>query len=186
MTLGGVIGGSQALSTATIGQTGNRAASIAVNDLRAADTVSLAATGAVGQDTADGGVDVAAAGLTVAAGTGIDLDTNVTDLTAANSTSVSVRVDEADALNVLNLTNANGPITLTTAAAGNVAVTNLNAGSGSVTVWLADGDLTSETSDPGTPDIVGGDMSLTIQATCKRPILHSAIGADPNLEPPLR
>ena len=168
VTLGGAIGGGQTLSTATVGQTGHRVASIAVNDLRAGTAVSLAATGAVGQDTADAGADVAAASLTADAGTGIDLDTNVTDLSAANSTSGSVCVDEADALNVLHLTNANGPITLTTAAAGNVVVTNLNAGSGAVDVSLANGDLTSETSDPGTPDIVGGDVTLTIDTSGKK------------------
>jgi fibronectin-binding autotransporter adhesin len=108
VALGGVIGGSQTLSSATIGQSGHRVASIAVHDLRTAGTVSLNTSGAITQGTVDTGADVTAAALVAVAVTGIDLDTTVADAILSNTGLGDVRIDETDALNLLGLSVANG------------------------------------------------------------------------------
>jgi fibronectin-binding autotransporter adhesin len=140
VTLHGVIGGSQTLSSATIGQAGNRVASIDLNDLRAGGTVSLATSGAISQDVVDAAADVTAASLVAAAVSGIDLDTTVTNLTATNSGSGNINLDESDGTNVLNVAADGGNATVTTAT-GNLAMTTVSAG-GTVTLTATAGVIT--------------------------------------------
>jgi Ca2+-binding RTX toxin-like protein len=75
-----------------------------------------AGTGAITTNSAV--VDVIAQDLTATATTGIDLDTQVTNLTASNTGAGNVRIDEVDALNITGLSVANGNATIV--AGGNV------------------------------------------------------------------
>ncbi|MFO0821305.1 MAG: autotransporter-associated beta strand repeat-containing protein [Pirellulales bacterium] len=72
-----------------------------------ASTITLnAGNGAI--TTTSVSVDVAASAVSATATTGIDVDTNVTDASLSNTGAGSVRVDEANALNLLGLNVANG------------------------------------------------------------------------------
>lgn len=80
-------------------------------------SVTLAAgTGTITTNSAV--VDVVAQDLFATATTGIDLDTNVTNLTASNTGAGNIVVDEVDALNIVGLNVANGNATIT--AGGNL------------------------------------------------------------------
>lgn len=67
-------------------------------------------TGAISTPTA--GVDVVATDLFATASTGIDLDTNVTNVTLTNTGAGNVVIDEANALNIVGLNVANGSATI--------------------------------------------------------------------------
>jgi autotransporter-associated beta strand protein len=75
-----------------------------------------AGTGAITTNSAT--VDVIAQDLSATATTGIDLDTQVTNLTASNTGAGNVRFDEVDALNLVGLNVANGNATIV--AGGNL------------------------------------------------------------------
>ncbi|MCI0361063.1 MAG: hypothetical protein L0211_21500, partial [Planctomycetaceae bacterium] len=95
---------------------------------------------------------------------GITVGTNVNNLSAAVTAAGAINITEANAVTLTSVTTANGPITLTIAAAGNVTVENVNAGASSVAMLVADGDVVSGAADPGAPDIVGGTVTLDITA----------------------
>src|SRR5205823_952718 len=88
-------------------------------------TVTLdAGNGAI--TTASAATDVAAANLTANAITGIDLDTEVTSLSAINIGVGDVAIDEADGANVLTATTASGKVTITSAI-GDLNITTVSA-----------------------------------------------------------
>ncbi len=81
-------------------------------------------TGAITTPTA--AVDVVAPDLIVTAATGIDLDTDVTNVTLTNTGAGNVVIDEINALNIAGLNVANGSATLSAAGAlGNSAAATL-------------------------------------------------------------
>ncbi|MFO0878228.1 MAG: autotransporter-associated beta strand repeat-containing protein [Gemmataceae bacterium] len=113
--------------------------------LSASADVTLAATTGSITGAGNDGVDVQANSLSADAATGIDLNTQVTSLTATTRGAGSITIDEADALVLTDVTAANGAIRITTGGAlvvGKVASTTdqddnaivLQARTGNVTV----------------------------------------------------
>ncbi len=102
--------------------------------------VSLTAVGAV--TTGNSTTDISADALTIAAGSGIELDTSVNTL-AATTAAGNIDIFEVSGL----------------------IVENVQAVAGNVTIELDAGNLTGDASDSGTPDIVGNVVTLAITAS---------------------
>ena len=74
------------------------------------DLAPVEATWGAITDANGAAVNVTAASLVASAALGIDLDTNITDLTATNSGAGNIQIDEANGANVLNVASANGSV----------------------------------------------------------------------------
>jgi hypothetical protein len=142
-----VVGGASGIEAGFVSTSGN---------------VTLTASGAITEFGADGAADIVANGLSLNAGAGINVDTNVTSLSAVNSTSGSILIDETNGVTLVNVTNNNAQITINTTSAGNVVAENVDAGSGNVNITVADGNLTSGSADAGVADIVGNTVVLAL------------------------
>nr|WP_160163542.1 autotransporter-associated beta strand repeat-containing protein [Pirellula staleyi] len=129
----------------------------------AAGNVTLDARGSI--TTSGTGVDIVTQDLIASATTGINLDTTVATIVATNSTSGSITIDETNAVTLTNVTNNNAPITINTTSSGNVAAANVNAGSGTVTMTINNGNLDSAAGDAGVADIVAGTLNVTLSTT---------------------
>lgn len=141
-----VIGGVTALNgvSATAGNINiSSTGGIAVGEtITSTGTVTLnGGTGAISTPTA--GVDVVATDLFATATTGIDLDTDVVNVTLTNTGAGNVVIDEANALNIAGLNVANGSATINaTGALSNSAAAILtvsgNASFAGTTIALGD------------------------------------------------
>jgi autotransporter-associated beta strand protein len=122
----------------------------------ATSTVTLnAGTGAI--TTGGAGLDVIARDLLATATTGIDLDTTVLNITATNSGSGSIIIDETNGANVLNVSAANGSATVTSAT-GNLNVTTVSA-STSVTLTATAGSITD--ANAAANNVTAGSLTAT-------------------------
>jgi hypothetical protein len=184
VALGGVIGGSRVLSSATIGQAGNRVASIAVNDLRAAGLVCMRtepgdielgsitahqvlmqAGGAIVSTGADN--NVTASELAMIAGSGIGSANPIkttTGLLAAASQSGTVRVVNTGNLTIGELELCNTTVT-GVMAGGAIEISTTGNLSVEKTVAAGDGDATLTGGAGGTGAAITINASVTASGT---------------------
>jgi fibronectin-binding autotransporter adhesin len=115
---------------------------IAVNATLTAGATSMVTlnAGAGAITTSGTGVDVVAQDLLATATTGINIDTTVLNMTATNSGTGSINIDETNGANVLNVAATTGSATVTSAT-GNLNVTTVSA-STSVTLTATAGAIT--------------------------------------------
>ncbi|MBI3312708.1 MAG: S-layer family protein [Candidatus Omnitrophica bacterium] len=112
-------------------------------------------------DNNAGANNIAAASLDASAATGIDLDTDVTNLTAVNTGAGNINLDEANGANVLNVAASNGDATVTTAT-GDLNITNLSS-TGTTTATATAGAIHGVTDD-GAADVSGDIVNLNANA----------------------
>ncbi len=113
---------------------------IAANALiTAGTTATLNAGGGAITDGNGAAVNVAATSLAASAGTGISLDTTVSNITATSSGTGDVSIRNTTGANVLNVSAATGTATVT-AASGNLTVTTVSA-SATATVTATTGSI---------------------------------------------
>ncbi len=114
--------------------------SLAVTTVSATGTANLTATTGAITDANGSTNNITSTALVASSAAGVDLDTTVTDLSAATSGAGNINLDEADGANVLNVAASNGNATVTTAA-GDLNVTTVSA-SDTVTLTAAAGAIT--------------------------------------------
>jgi hypothetical protein len=97
-----------------------------VTTVVASNTATLVATAGAITDANDANINVTATNLVARAETGINLDTNVNDITAFTSGMGNITIDEASGVNLTNVTTTNGFIFIT--AGGTMTGENVVAG----------------------------------------------------------
>ncbi|MBI2312471.1 MAG: filamentous hemagglutinin N-terminal domain-containing protein [Betaproteobacteria bacterium] len=170
---GGTVNGTGSLAvTADFDQTGGslgatfgdlaltRSGNFTVGSVTATNSVSLTATGGALVDGNGAGVNVTAPNATLTAANGINLDTQVGNLTATTSASGDVVLRETDGATVLGLTAAGGNATVTSAAGNLNVVGTISVSGGLLELDAVTGNLTVSAATSGPFTVSARDISL--------------------------
>ena len=145
----------------TISTTGDMNLESAIEDTSATHTATLTSTGGAIIDDNDAAVNLTASTLVASAVTGIELDTEIDDVTASTSGVGEIIIDEEDAVELTSITAADGPITVD--AGGDITavsvVSSTDSDDNDITLTATgSGDILVQTITAGGTD---GDVTLT-------------------------
>jgi hypothetical protein len=122
--------------------------------------VTLNSSGNISDANGSGSNNISAVNLSVAAASGVDLDTTVTNLTATTSGMGNIAVRESNGVNLVNVTAASGNVSISTTS-GDLNVTTVNAVSNQVTLLAMAGAI-SDANGMAT-NITAGSLAATAE-----------------------